>query len=94
MIAPELGLSSSEFIPLSSWLDHVGRTSDLASDKVPAKKLEEFFRQDFERMACGSVVLDTKNTRDVSPTLRKLGRFPKELFVSYVRYWKASGYLD
>lgn len=94
MIAPELGLSSSEFMPLSSWLDHVGKTSDLASDKVPAKKLEEFFRQDFEHMACGSIVLDTKNTRDVSPTLRKLGHFPKELFVSYVRYWKASGYFD
>ena len=94
MIAPELGLSSSDFIPLTSWLDHVAKTSDLASDKVPAKKLEEFFRQDFEHMACGSIVLDTKNTRDVSPTLRKLGEVPREVVVEYVRYWRDCGYFD
>ncbi|MDI1486702.1 MAG: putative NRPS-like protein biosynthetic cluster [Ramalina farinacea] len=94
MIAPELGLSSAEFIPLASWLDRVRRMPDLASDKMPVKKLEDFFRRDFEHMACGSVVLDTKNTRDLSSTLRKLSHFPKELFGSYVRYWKASGYIN
>lgn len=92
-LAPELGLSNTGFIPFRDWLDKVCAVPDEMGDKVPAKKLEDFFRRDFEHMACGSIVLDTKNTRDVSATLRNLSHIRGELLVSYIRYWKSIGYL-
>ena len=92
-LAPELGLSDSGFIPFADWLDKVCAVPDDMSEKVPAKKLEDFFRTDFEHMACGSIVLETRNTRDVSPTLRSLRHVGGELLVSYIQHWKSIGYL-
>ena len=93
LVAPELGLPKAGFVPFNEWLDRVCAAPDEGSDIVPAKKLEDFFRIDFEHMACGSIVLDTKNTRDVSTALRKLTHVGGELLLSYIRQWKLSGYL-
>jgi hypothetical protein len=93
IMAPELGLPSTGFTPFTDWLDKVCAVPSEMDDTVPAKKLEEFFRTDFEHMACGSIVLDTKNTRDVSSTLRNLSHVRGELLVSYIRHWKSIGYL-
>lgn len=93
ILAPELGLSNTGFTPFTDWLEKVGVVPDEMTDKVPVKKLEGFFRTDFEHMACGSIVLDTKNTRDISSALRNLCHIRGESLVSYIRYWKGIGYL-
>jgi hypothetical protein len=93
IVAPELGLPNTRFTPFTDWLDKVCAVPDETSDIVPVKQLEDFFRTDFEHMACGSIILDTKNTRDVSSNFRKLGHVRGELLVSYVRHWKSIGYL-
>ena len=93
IVAPELGLPNIGFTPFTDWLDKVCAVPDEISDSVPAKKLEDFFRKDFQHMACGGIVLDTKNTRDVSSTLRNVRHVRANLLVSYIRYWKSVGYL-
>ena len=93
ILAPELGLSSTDFTPFADWLDQICAVPDEMIDKVPAKKLENFFRTSFEHMACGSIVLDTNHTRNVSTTLRNLSHIRSGLLVSYVQHWKRIGYL-
>lgn len=92
-VAPELNLPHTELIPFDRWIDQVCAVPDELNESVPAKKLENFFRADFEHMACGSIILDTKNARDMSSTLRKLSHVSRDLLVSYIRHWKSVGYL-
>lgn len=93
LVAAELHMPPSEFIPFDQWMNKVCTASAAADEDLPVKKLEGFFRADFEHMACGDVILDTKNARDVSPTLRRLGRLSRDTLVSYIDYWKSIGYL-
>ena len=93
LVAPELGLPNTGFVPFNDWLDKACAVPDDISDGSPVKKLEEFFRTEFVHMACGSIVLDTENTRGVSSKLRNVSHVHGELLVSYVRHWKSIGYL-
>ncbi|KAL8722888.1 MAG: hypothetical protein Q9225_000721 [Loekoesia sp. 1 TL-2023] len=94
VIAPSLNIPTTEFIPFDQWIDKICAVPAESDNNVPVKKLEGFFRADFEHMACGNVVLDTKNAREVSPTLRRLGSISHDILLSYIRYWKSIGYLN
>lgn len=94
IIAPELNLTNTQFIPFAQWLDKVCAVPAELNETVPVKKLEEFFRADFEHMACGGIILDTKNMRGVSSTLRKMSHVNRDLLVSYVSHWRSIGYLN
>lgn len=59
-----------------------------------ATELAEFFRDDFEALACGSIVLDTSEARKVSKTLRGSSGVEKNLIRSYIHRWQRSGFLD
>lgn len=83
-----------DFIPFHQWLDMACALPDESKVDVPVKKLETFFREDFEHMASGSIVLDTKNAREASPTLHNLGTIHDDLLLAYIRQWKHAGYLS
>ena len=93
IVAAELRMPPREFIPFHQWMDKVCIASAEANENLPVRKLEEFFRADFEHMACGNVILDTKNAREISPTLRRLGPLSRDTLVSYIGNWKSIGYL-
>ncbi|KAL3493895.1 hypothetical protein BJX62DRAFT_248702 [Aspergillus germanicus] len=87
ILSVELDIPQS--IPMSEWLDRVW---DTPIDN-PAKKLYDFFADDFVRMACGEVVMGTDCARGVSGTLREMDVVSQETVRGYVRYWKGVGFL-
>ena len=92
-LSPHLGLSGTDIVPFPVWLERLSTFADDAGDSVPAKKLYQFFKQDFVHMACGGIVLDTRNTRDASATLRRTCHIADALLKSYIANWKRTDYL-
>jgi hypothetical protein len=85
-----LDLDINQSLPVSDWVAEVRARSDKSSQ---AAKLGDFFEEDFEHMACGDVVLDTYQTRQVSPSLRKLSSMEAYEVGKYVVWWKKAGLL-
>lgn len=56
LMSRELQIPSSSIIPLERWLDLVAFTPGPGN---PAASLIHFLQNDFLKMSCGSVVLDT-----------------------------------
>ncbi|KAL9005017.1 MAG: hypothetical protein Q9188_002198 [Gyalolechia gomerana] len=93
-MAASLNIPLTKFLPFDVWMDKICAVPAEDDRTVPVKRLETFFRTDFEHMACGNVILDTGHTREISPTLRRLTSISNETIASYVRHWKSVGYLD
>ncbi|OJJ68589.1 hypothetical protein ASPBRDRAFT_658998 [Aspergillus brasiliensis CBS 101740] len=88
VLAVELGIPRSSTRPLKEWIELIEGSGDNGN---PAKDLVDFLRCEFERMSCGGVVLGTEGTREVSPTLRRVGAVSDGTIRGYVRYWKECG---
>ena len=77
---------------------HAGK--NCLKDSNPAYKLAEFFTTDFRRMACGSVVLDTRLASAASSTLTDFSSIASNVAVRdkilerYVGYWRRCKYLE
>lgn len=84
-VANELKLQEN-CIPFDEWLERTTATGYATS-------LVEFFQGDFQALASGNVVLDTKNTRGASAHLRENGGVGEELIVEYIRRWRETGFL-
>jgi hypothetical protein len=84
-------LNIPQIIPIDHWLDRVWNTP--IENNNPAKKLYDFFADDFLRMACGEVVMGTECARGVSKTLRGIDAVSAETARGYVRYWRGVGLL-
>lgn len=84
-VVEELGLKEG-CIPFEDWLERMAATGHAAS-------LVDFFRNDFEALASGSVVLDTPVARAASIHLRGSGGLSKDVIVEYIRRWRKLGYL-
>jgi hypothetical protein len=56
-----------------------------------AHALLPFFRNNFEQMACRNVVMDTTQTRLLSPSLRNVDGIDDKPIFGYIKNWKASG---
>jgi hypothetical protein len=84
ILCAELGISQT--IPMDQWLDRVWNTPIETNN--PAKKLYDFFADDFVRMACGEVVMGTETARSVSKTLKGMDAVSQETIRGYLRYWK------
>ncbi|KAL4940296.1 hypothetical protein BDV06DRAFT_230437 [Aspergillus oleicola] len=85
-IASELGITQR--LSYDQWLARVSSASDEGN---PAKKLSNFFANDFVRMACGEVVLGTDSARGTSATLRKIDAVTEGTVRGYLKYWGAIG---
>ncbi|KAL4926727.1 uncharacterized protein BDV17DRAFT_293308 [Aspergillus undulatus] len=64
-----------------------------ANKDNPAFKLIDFLDDNFVRMSCGGLLLDTRHTQQHSPTLAALGPVSNEVAKGYIRYWKTTGFL-
>jgi hypothetical protein len=84
-LSSSLGIDMNQSLSVSEWVAEVRARSDKSSQ---ATKLGEFFEEDFEHMACGNVVLDTYQTRQVSLNLRKLSATEAYKVESYVSWWR------
>ncbi|KAF2205455.1 acetyl-CoA synthetase-like protein [Delitschia confertaspora ATCC 74209] len=91
-LSNSLNLPITETLPFPQWLVALQSVSS-KDNSSQAMKLVEFFEEDFERMACGNVVMDTYQARRVSGALRKVSVVKEEVVERYVRYWRGCGFL-
>ncbi|KAL3431733.1 hypothetical protein BDV09DRAFT_206456 [Aspergillus tetrazonus] len=89
-IAAELYLSAADALPWNEWQEQVAAAGDTDN---PARKLQDFFANDFIRMGCGEVVLGTDKARKASATLRGVDAVSEGCVRGYLRYWKEIGWL-
>ena len=63
------------------------------STPASPQMLGDFFREDFQHMAGGDVIMDTAGARRVSATLRDSDTVKAEVVKRYVEGWKKIGLL-
>ena len=85
LISRELQIPSPSIIPLEDWLDLVASAPGPGN---PAASLIQFLRNDFLKMSCGSVVLDTFISRNVSLTMANMGPVGDNAIRLYISYWR------
>lgn len=85
LMSRELQIPSSSIIPLERWLDLV---ASVPGPGNPAASLIQFLRNDFLKMSCGSVVLDTSISRNVSSTMANMGPVGENAIRAYISYWR------
>jgi hypothetical protein len=73
-------------------LERVRSSSSVASEN-PAVKLIDFFDQDYARMSCGGLLLDTSRACQHSESLRTVGPVSSDLARKYIASWKLAGVL-
>ncbi|KAL1798233.1 hypothetical protein ACET3X_002270 [Alternaria dauci] len=90
VLVEKLGLPQHSIVPMNDWLKLVECGP---SEGNPAQSLLDFFSNDFVKMSDGSIMLDTANTRGVSPTLRKMSPISEDDIAAYIEYWRSVGLL-
>ncbi|EFW13279.1 putative NRPS-like protein biosynthetic cluster [Coccidioides posadasii str. Silveira] len=85
-LAVGLNLGKDDRLSFHEWIDAVESAPDKGNR---AKQLASFFKEDFERMSGGSLMLGTETSQRYSPTLRKAGTVTKEIMQQYLAYWKS-----
>ena len=93
VIADALRIPRSNIVPFLEWVQIVRSAADCSEKENPAAKLGEFFEQDFLRMACGGLLLDTTKAREHSATLRAVAPVSAGVAEGYFAYWKKVGFL-
>jgi thioester reductase-like protein/acyl carrier protein len=78
-------------IPFEEWVERVRKAP---TKNNPASTLLGFLDDNYLRMSCGGLVLDTKNTLEHSQTLRALGPIEDNVVRKYIHIWKEIGFLS
>ena len=93
ILADLLGIPSSNIVPFEDWVKRVQQFPGSIEADNPAAKLIEFLEENFVRMSCGGLILDTAKSREHSPTLATQGPVHRDVVEKYVRAWKEMGLL-
>lgn len=83
-----LGMPPKSRLPFSIWLDRVSHLEESPSD------LMDFFKNDFLQMSGGKTILDSKECRECSPTLKSAGAVGPNEIGLYISFWRQCGYLS
>lgn len=90
-LADALHIPSKNVIPFGEWIERV-RAAPQRNN--PASTLLDFLDDNFLRMSCGRLVLDTKKTLEHSETLAAVGPVSEEVARKYIHIWKEIGFLN
>ncbi|KAK5633281.1 hypothetical protein RRF57_008995 [Xylaria bambusicola] len=98
ILADAMDIPQDNVIPLQDWIQRVKeRTKDIGAREHegdnPAILLIDFLEDNFVRMSCGGLLLDTAKTREHSPALAGCGPVGEDVARLYVRSWKETGFL-
>jgi thioester reductase-like protein len=93
VLAAALKIPQTKILPFTEWVSRVRHFPGSVEKDNPAFKLIDFLDDNFLRMSCGGLLLDTVHTQQHSPTLASLGSVSNETAGSYIRHWKATGFL-
>ncbi|KLU92555.1 hypothetical protein MAPG_11500 [Magnaporthiopsis poae ATCC 64411] len=78
--------------PVDTWVRRVRSFPGTPEDN-PAVRLVDFLDENFVRMSCGGMLLDTQKCCRHSPTLSAQGPVSVEVVKRYLEWWKAKGFL-
>lgn len=93
VLTDALDIPASQSVPFKEWLGIVAHSSKPEIEN-PAGRLADFLEQNFERLSCGGLVLDTTKAQEHSATMRALGPVSDEVARGYIRAWKEMGFLS
>lgn len=95
ILADALDIPLINIIPFENWVGKVRNrmTSGKHDAANPAAKLIDFLDENFTRMSCGGLLLETKHTEEHSKTLRGVGPIDSETVWKFIRAWKETGFL-
>lgn len=66
----------------------------MAEAENPAVRLVDWLAENFERMSCGGLVLDTARAREHSHAMAAEGPVSMQIARGYIRAWKETGFLN
>ncbi|PVH94018.1 putative polyketide synthase [Periconia macrospinosa] len=93
VLADALGIPADRIIPFGDWVDLVRRSPLPAETDNPAARLIDFLDDNFQRMSCGGLILDTEKASKDSKAMEGMGIVEPAVARKYVARWKAMGYL-
>ena len=91
ILADALNIPPQNVIPFEEWIERV-RSAPQRNN--PASTLLDFLDDNFLRMSCGGLVLDTKNSLEHSKTLAAVGPVSEEVARKYIHIWREIGFLN
>ncbi len=91
ILAEALHIPPRNVIPFQEWLE---RVRNAPQKNNPASTLLEFLEDNYFRMSCGGLVLDTKKTLEHSKTLREVGPVSETVARKYIHIWREIGFLS
>ncbi|KAL8665034.1 MAG: hypothetical protein Q9202_002590 [Teloschistes flavicans] len=91
VLADALHIPPSNRLPFQDWME---RMQKAPQKNNPASTLIEFLDDNFLRMSCGGLVLDTRNTLEHSKTLREVGPVSERVARKYIHIWREIGFLS
>ncbi|KAL4997563.1 hypothetical protein BDV10DRAFT_201828 [Aspergillus recurvatus] len=94
VLAAALGIPPEKIVPFRDWVKLVRRAPLQVDSENPAARLIDFLENNFERMSCGGLILDTKRAQEHSPTLATQGPVSAEVARRYVSTWREMGFLN
>ena len=92
ILASGLSIPTSNIVPFSEWIQRV-RSFPGSREDNPAGIMADWLEENFERMSCGGVVLETTRAREHSSTLAGVGPVSEEITRQYLDSWKQCGFL-
>ncbi|KAL5356303.1 hypothetical protein BJX96DRAFT_171486 [Aspergillus floccosus] len=92
VVAEALDIPTDRFMPFKEWL-HIVVHSSKSETENPARRLVPFLEQNFERLSCGELVLDTTKAQEHSAVMRALRPVSAEVARGYIKAWKKMGFL-
>lgn len=92
VLADELAIPPENIVPFGEWAHRV-RTFPGSVDDNPAARLVDFLDDNFVRMSCGGMLLETKNLCEHSATMRSVRAVSQETVKRYLEWWKLKGFL-
>lgn len=90
ILADALKIPLQNIIPFEKWLE---RVRNAPQRNNPASTLLDFLDDNFLRMSCGGLVLDTKKSLEHSKTLAAVGPISEEVARKYIHVWREIGFL-
>ncbi|KAL3433416.1 hypothetical protein BDV09DRAFT_171928 [Aspergillus tetrazonus] len=97
VLADALHIPRSNIIPFEKWIQRVKdypRQVEGAEGDNPAILLVDFLDNNFIRMSCGGLLLETKKSREHSKTLANLGPVSAETARLFIKSWIDMGFLS
>lgn len=91
VLAKALHIPPSNVIPFQEWIERVRKAPQKNN---PASALVEFLEDNYLRMSCGRLVLDTEKALEHSKTLREVGPVSETVARKYIHIWREIGFLS